>query len=260
MIYLNLKNWLLLLCLCIPVWASAQKDKKLNIVFIGNSITQGALLAHPEKDAPPVQTGLWLNRQASIAEVNISNQGVSGYTTIDFLPASQTCFPKVKGAMAELNRQHPGAIQIFSIMLGTNDSAENGPNGSPVSAPQYYTNVKAIIDELLSAFPKALFVLHRPTWYSSNTYNGARYLANGQKRLESYYPQLQQLVKDYAGKLPGQVFMGDTEATMYFQTHHLSELVPEEGYAGTFYLHPNRQGAANLASFWGKAIYKAILP
>lgn len=255
---MNLKrNWLLPFCLCIASLASAQTRDKLNIVFIGNSITQGALLEHPETEAPPAQTAQWLGRQKGIAEVHISNQGVSGYTTVDFLPASRTCFPKVKAAMQELARLHPEGTQVFSIMLGTNDSAETGPNGSPVSAPQYYTNVKAIIDELLSAFPKALFVLHRPTWYSPNTYNGARYLTYGQKRLESYYPQLQQLVKDYAERRPGQVFMGDTEATAHFQANHLSELVAEEGYAGTFYLHPNRKGAASLAAFWGKAIYEA---
>lgn len=252
------RNWLLLLCLCIPALASAQATDKLNIVFIGNSITQGALLEHPKTDAPPVQTGLWLGQQKGITEVNISNQGVSGYTTVDFLPASGTCFPKVKDAMKELTAQHPDALQIFSIMLGTNDSADIGPNGSPVSAPQYYTNVKAIIDELLSSFPKALFILHRPIWYSPNTYNGAKYLTNGQKRLESYYPRLQQLVKDYGEKQPGHVFMGDTEATAYFQAQHLSELVPEQGYAGTFYLHPNKKGAANLAAFWGRAIYKVV--
>ena len=255
-----MKKYLLLLGLCMPLCLCAQKVDKmeLNIVFIGNSITQGAQLKDPAQEAPPAQTVQWLKEQEGIAGVNMSNQGVSGMTTVDFLPASQTFFPKVKTAMEALQAKHPDATLVFSIMLGTNDSANSGPNGAPVSAPQYYTNVKAIVDELMSSFPKALFVLHYPLWYSPNTYNGAQYLVSGLKRLQSYYPQLQALVDDYAQKHPGQVFLGDTEAPAYFEAHHKAEFNPEQGRAGIFYLHPNKQGAENLAAFWGKAIYKVI--
>lgn len=258
---MSMKNFWLALCLCIPMCVHAQKSKEmeLNIVFIGNSITQGVLLANPEQEAPPVQTRMWLEKQEGIAEVHMSNQGVSGMTTVDFLPASKTRFPKVKEAMAALKEQNPKATQLFSVMLGTNDSANSGPNGSPVSAPQYYTNMKVIIDELMESFPDAIFVLHRPVWYSPNTYNGAQYLASGLKRLESYYPQLQELVNHYATRCPGQVFLGDTEAVTYFEEHHASEYCAEQGRAGIFYLHPNRKGAESLATFWGKAIYKVVV-
>lgn len=256
-----MKKFLLILCLCIPLFIHAQKGKgmELNVVFIGNSITQGVLLQHPEQEAPPAQTHLWLEKQEGIAGVNSSNQGVSGMTTVDFLPANKTFFPKVKAAMETLKAQHPKATMLFSIMLGTNDSANSGPNGAPISAPQYYTNMKVIIDELMDAFPDALFVLHRPIWYSPTTYNGAQYLASGLKRLESYYPQLQELVSHYEAKHPGQVFLGDTEASAYFEAHHQTDLIPEEGRAGTFYLHPNKKGAEVLASYWGKAIYQAVM-
>ena len=119
--------------------------------------------------------------------------------------------------------------------------------------------MKVIIDELLEAFPTAIFVLHRPIWYSPNTHNSSQYLVSGLKRMESYYPRLQELVKHYAEKCPGQVFMGDTEASAYFETHYQTELVPEEGRAGTFYLHPNKKGAEVLATFWGKAIYNTVM-
>lgn len=253
-----MKKYLWMLCLCLPFSMFAQKEVGLNIVFIGNSITQGVLLQQPEQEAPPVQTSLWLERQEGIAEVNFSNQGVSGMTTVDFLPANKTFFPKVKSAMETLKGQHPEAKLLFSVMLGTNDSANSGPNGAPVSAPQYYTNMKVIIDELMEAFPDALFVLHRPIWYSPTTYNGAQYLASGLKRLESYYPQLQELVNHYAEKHPGQVFFGDTEASAYFEACYQTELIPEEGRAGVFYLHPNKKGAESLAAYWGRAIYKVI--
>lgn len=255
-----MKKLILLLCLCIPFSLYAQRGKEvaLNIVYIGNSITQGALLKSPAQEAPPVRTSEWLKGQEGIAEVNMSNQGVSGKTTVDYLPASKTYFPKVKSAMETLKGEHPKAIPLFSIMLGTNDSANSGPNGAPVSAPQYYTNLKTIIDALLESFPNALFVLHRPIWYSPTTYNGAQYLARGLKRLESYYPVLQELVKDYASKHPGQVFLGDTEGFVYFEANYATEFWPEQGNAGTFYLHPNQKGAESLAQFWGKAIYKAL--
>ena len=254
---LNMRKYLLLLCLCASMSALAQK--KLNVVFVGNSITQGALLENPMQEAPPARTGIWLGNQKGIAEVNISNQGVSGKTTVDFLPASKSYFPKVKEAMDKLQQEHPDAISLFSIMLGTNDSANTTTNGAPVSAPQYYTNMKVIIDELMNAFPNALFVLHYPIWYSPNTYNGAQYLASGLKRLKSYYPCLQELVESYAESSRGKVFLGDTEATAYFETHYQTELRPEQGYAGIFYLHPNKQGAESLATFWGKAIYNAVM-
>ena len=254
-----MKKFLWMLCLCLPLGMFAQKKVELNIVFIGNSITQGVLLENPLQEAPPARTEEWLEKQEGISGVNCSNQGVSGMTTVDFLPASKTRFPNVKAAMETLKAQHPKATMLFSVMLGTNDSANSGPNGAPISAPQYYTNMKVIVDELLEAFPDALFVLHRPIWYSPTTYNGAQYLASGLKRLESYYPQLQELVSHYEEKHPGQVFLGDTEASAYFEAHHQTDLIPEEGRAGTFYLHPNRKGAEALAGCWGKAIYKAVM-
>jgi len=64
---MNIKKYLLLLCLCVSMSVSAQK--KLNVVFVGNSITQGALLENPEQEAPPVRTGIWLGNQTGISEV-----------------------------------------------------------------------------------------------------------------------------------------------------------------------------------------------
>jgi hypothetical protein len=52
--------------------------------------------------------------------------------------------------------------------------------------------------------------------------------------------------------------MGDTEAFDYFKANYLTDLIPEEGNAGTFYLHPNEKGAAVLGEYWGKAIMKVV--
>lgn len=119
-------------------------------------------------------------------------------------------------------------------------------------------NMKTIIDKLLALYPECKIVLHRPVWYSPNTYNGAKYLEEGLNRLQSYYPELQALVLDYSKHFPGQVFMGDTDGFDYFKTHYKNELFPEKGNAGTFYLHPNRKGASALGELWGKAILGAI--
>ncbi|MDL2256068.1 GDSL-type esterase/lipase family protein [Parabacteroides sp. OttesenSCG-928-K15] len=249
---------LLLFCYVIPT-LQAQSDKKvnLNIVYIGNSITQGAIIKEPQRNAPPVKACEWLQNQSGIGKVEFSNQGRSGNTTVDFLPAAATYFPKVKAA-ADLFKGDKDAILLFSIMLGTNDSAEKGPNGSPVSPVQYYTNVKVIVDELLRMYPEAKVVLHYPLWYSPNTYNSATYLKAGLKRLESYMPQIDALVEAYKETVPGNVFKGDTEGFEYFRINYEKEFFPENGNAGTFYLHPNETGTAHLGEFWGKAIYRVI--
>ena len=52
--------------------------------------------------------------------------------------------------------------------------------------------------------------------------------------------------------------MGDTKAFQFFKKNYLAHFVAEEGYSGTFYLHPNEKGAKKLAVFWGDALYKVI--
>lgn len=253
--------WIVLICLTATLAVEAKKKDKLalNIIYVGNSITQGALLDTPARQAPPVQASLWLQKQTGVTVLNYSNQGVSGATTIDFLPASNTLFRSVTQAADRL-KEVPNATLLFSILLGTNDSAIKGPNGAPVSAQQYYTNMQVILDELLARYPGCKVVLHRPVWYSPNTYNNAMYLKEGLQRLVSYGPQLEALAAHYAQTDAGRVFMGDSSAFGYFRDNYLTTFVPENGNAGTFYLHPNSNGAATLGEFWGKAIYQAIAP
>ena len=222
----------LLLCMTICCYMTGEEKKNLNIVFIGNSITQGVLLENPRHEAPPVKAALYLRRQPSVGTVRYSNQGVSGSTTFDFLPQTDLLFPKVV-RVADQFKDETWATLIFSIMLGTNDSAITGPNGAPASPAKYYENMKTIIDKLLALYPECKIVLHRPVWYSPNTYNGAKYLEEGLNRLQSYYPELQALVLDYSKHFPGQVFMGDTDGFDYFKTHYKNELFPEKGNAGT---------------------------
>lgn len=250
------KIGLFISCLACVFLLQAQVND-LRIVFIGNSITQGAQLADVKKEAPPVRAVEWLSRQPDSLKVSFANKGVSGKTTVDFLPVTNTFFPKVTQAATELIQEKGGTL-LFSIMLGTNDSAIKGPHGAPVSGVQYYTNMKAIIDELLRLFPQCLVVLQRPTWYSPNTYNTSMYLKEGLNRLTGYQQQLEALVAAYKETNPGKVFMGDTDAYDYFKENWKTDLKPEEGNAGTFYLHPNAKGAIVLGEYWGKAIYRVM--
>jgi len=184
--------------------------------------------------------------------VDFSNQGHSGYTTHDFLPSTET-FKQVELAATGFAGK-PGQL-IFSIMLGTNDSAITGPHGAPVSPDSYYANLKTIIDRLLKDFPDCKVIINHPIWYSPNTYNGAQYLQEGLNRLQTYFPEMKRLAGSY-NKV--QVFVGDTDAFGFFKKTHLVNLIPEDGHQGTFYLHPNASGAKLLGEFWAKAIYRVI--
>lgn len=233
------------------------QNKTLHIVYIGDSITQGVQLSDPATEAPPATATGWLRKQKGIGRAEFSNQGVSGFTTVDFLPSTNTIFPRVDKAASALAGKD--ATLVFFIMLGTNDSAIAGPNGSPVSPEKYHDNLKIIIDNLLKHFPDSKFIIQKPIWYSPNTYNGAMYLKEGLLRLESYFPQIDQLVSEYKSVNPEHVFTTGTMAFDYFSKHHLTDLIPEQGHQGIFYLHPNSKGDVMLGQFWGEAIYKVIM-
>jgi lysophospholipase L1-like esterase len=230
----------------------AQSKKDVHIIYIGDSISQGVQLSDPNTQSPPATASDYIQSLHGTGRMDFSNQGHSGYTTVDFLPGGET-FTQLEQAANGLSGK-PG-LMIFSIMLGTNDSAIKGPNGSPVAPDAYYSNMKTIVDRLLKDYPKCKIVIHHPTWYSPNTYNGAQYLQEGLDRLQSYFPEIRKLVNNYAASNKGQVFVGDTKAFDYFKKTHLTNLIPENGHQGTFYLHPNQEGAKELGVFWAKAIY-----
>ena len=245
------KLFFLILISCLTHATIAQQA---NIVFIGNSITQGVILENPQEEAPPVQAVRWLE-QNTVDKIKFRNCGVSGKTTVDFLPATNTFFAKVKAAANELSEEE-GTL-IFSIMLGTNDSALRENIKSRLQPEQYYTNVKAIIDEILRLYPSSRIVLNRPLWYSPSTHNNSTYLQEGLDVLQSYFPMLKKLENDYCSTFPGQVYLGDTIAFNYFKDNK-PLFFAENGNSGTFYLHPNKEGAKKLGEFWGKAIKRAL--
>lgn len=230
--------------------------QNLNIVFIGNSITHGAGLKDFKTESPPNETCAYLQKQSGVGRVTFANMGFSGHTTVDFLPATAKDFPKVEDAARAFTDQ--SAQLVFSVILGTNDSAIKGPNGAPVSPENYELNLKAIADQLLADFPGCKIIFHHPTWYSPNTHNHSTYLQEGLDRLQTYFPKIKDLVKSYAKSHPGQVFAGDQDAFKFFKNHAETYLQHENGADGIFYLHPNKEGAAILGDYWAKAIYKDL--
>lgn len=137
------KNYLIIVLL---FFCSILNAQNLNIVYIGNSITEGALLKNPKTEAAPIRASQYLDKHLN-GKVTFRNCGVSGMTTLNFLPISGQQFPNVKTAASEL-AQREGQL-LFSISLGTNDSACTMAFGAPVLPEEYYTNMKAIIDEFL---------------------------------------------------------------------------------------------------------------
>jgi len=225
----------------------------LDIVYLGDSITYGAGLPDPATQAPPAVCSRQIQAQMSGVNVCFSNQGHGGHTTVDFLPSSNDDFSQAESAARKLLSGHPGQL-VFTILLGTNDSAVNGTRGAPVSPENYGKNLSAIIDQLIADFPGSQAFIQQPIWYSPNTHNGATYEQPGLDRLNSYVPVIHSVVDSEERIHPGLVHLGDTAGYAYFQANYSKELQPENGRKGTFYLHPNVTGAASLGTLWAKAI------
>lgn len=227
------------------------KNTRYNIVYIGNSITVGALHADYTKTAPPVVATAKVAKK--IKGVNsFKNCGRSGATTVDFLPSMNRDFRRVERAVADLKATGESKF-IFSFMLGTNDSASTGPTGCPVSNEDYKKNLLTIVSRLREMCPGAIFVLQRPVWYSPNTYNNARYLVAGLNRVTDYLNILVELANENRD-----IYLGDCDSYDLFKLEYKKYMFAEPGNAGTFYLHPNEAGAKKLGKNWAKAIVTAV--
>lgn len=253
------KLFLILMVLCLAVLTAFRLKEKNNydIVYIGDSITESRMVADAAKFGPAAIATDYLKALGQYQRLRFSNQGHSGYTTVDFLPANHKAFPGVVKA-ADAFVAEKNAILVFSIMLGTNDSAERGPNGSPVSAEAYRSNLATLADTLLKRYPNAKLVFNAPIYYSDSTQNRSVYLSAGRARLQTYFPQIRSLVKSYKHLQPGRVYLGDENAFQYFKKNYLSDMNEEHGPVGTFYLHPNKKGAQALGTFWGKALRRIL--
>ena len=82
-----MKHFLFFLLFFIATTVKSNAQQPVNIVYIGNSITQGVLLQDASIEAPPAQASLYLKEKLG-TDVNFRNCGVSGMTTLNFLPVS----------------------------------------------------------------------------------------------------------------------------------------------------------------------------
>ena len=105
-------------------------------------------------------------------------------------------------------------------------------------------------------FPNCKIIIQKPIWYSPNTYNGAMYLAGRTDRLQSYFPQIDKLARSIRMPIQGMCLPLITRHLTYFNEHYRTDLMPEQGHQGIFYLHPNEKGAGVLGNFWAEAIYQ----
>ena len=242
---------LALLLVFLPVSAADAGKGKLHVIFIGDSITIGALHKDKAKTAPPIIAAAQLQKMTDY-DVDFWNCGRSGATTSDFLPVPHGRhhdFLKVEKAIKEAQAAGSGQI-VFSVMLGTNDSACTRTTDAPVSNALFEVNLRTIFQRLRELAPGCIIVLHRPIWYSPNTYNSAMYLKEGLDRMNGYEPILHQLAAEYPDVYEGA--FGESYA--FFEKKHEKFCVAENGNAGTFYLHPNEKGAKKLAKFWARTI------
>jgi lysophospholipase L1-like esterase len=229
-----------------------QKKINLDIVYIGNSITQGSQLGNPEEEAPPATASDYLRRKSGVGHVSFLNQGRSGSTTEDYLPGKEALNEVI--ARTRLFHKYSDRSLIFTISLGTIHNEKDFPENTE----QYQKNLKLIGDKLLYEFPECKIIFMQPIWYSPVTYSSTGYMAEGLARLQSYFPELQSLVLNYSQIKPGQIFLADIKAFAYFRNNYLTELIPERGNARSFYLHPNKKGAHVLGKLWGEAIYQSL--
>lgn len=260
-----MKRILLSLSFVLLHLAIGHAQHSANVVFIGNSITYGALHQNRELTAPPAQCARWLSAQEGIDSIYFRNCGRNGRTTYHFLPRAEdvipqgdeTQFPNVVAKTQELVSAHPNLPLLFSIMLGTNDTVER-PHNKHTSPEDYIANLCAIIDSLLSLWPDAHVVLNKPIWYTPDyVTKGGSVASKESLRLigeyEKRFPEVVSRCKT------GHVHIGDTKAFSYFEQHWQTDINEEKDARGHSYLlHPNEQGAERLAEFWGKAILPVL--
>ena len=260
-----MKRLLLLFSLVIFHLSFVYAQRSANIVFIGNSITYGALHEQREQTAPPVQCARWLCQREDIDTVYFRNCGRSGKTTYHFLPCAEdvipagdkTYFGDVVSKTRELVKAHPSLPLVFSIMLGTNDTVER-PKNKHTEPDDYAKNLITIIDSLLKLWPDAHVVLNKPIWYYPNYHTKGGSIASKKslKLIDTYYHQFPQVV---AKSKAGHVHIGDADAYAYFEQHWKTDIVEEKDARGkSYWLHPNELGAGRLAEFWGKALLPII--
>ncbi|MGC3992388.1 MAG: SGNH/GDSL hydrolase family protein [Chthoniobacteraceae bacterium] len=95
--------------------AHAAPAKTLDLVFIGDSITAGVGTDNRATQAAPTMATQALQKRLGTTTVFMTNQGHSGYTTVNFLPNGKT-LASVETAAKALAVAHPGSSSSRSCL------------------------------------------------------------------------------------------------------------------------------------------------
>ncbi len=232
--------------------------KSLKIGFIGDSITcgynqVGNTITPGQNDVAALTVQkLSAANGATIADNgtpwNVYDKGVSATSTADWQPGPpQNLYETAKAAfVSSFGKPDPkrNPVWVF-IMLGTNDVRSD----RLFTAAQHEANLRSIVGDLVASGFNVM-INHAPSFVVPTKFNGVAWDAAAMKLLQSYLPGEKAISADFAKRVPGRVFLGDTMAFSYFAAH--PALFQEYGVYGG--LHPNGIGGTEaLADCWARA-------
>lgn len=209
--------------------AGVKQAAALSLGFIGDSITAGYLLSGGQD--PATQVGVILRKVYNVRDVTITNRGVPGSKSSEWLSGGSYLGP-AKTAFASAGVTH------VHIMLGANDAAAV----NLVSAATFGSNLSAICSNLTAAGYTVL--LSYPTYIPAGANTNAT-TAAGVELARQYQAQIDALIDGTT------VLRGDTLAWQYF-ANNLSEYLSDK-------THPTATGAISLANMWARAIDRAVV-
>lgn len=212
-----MKQLLLWICLSLCWTLSAREPVK--VACIGNSITYGALLEHPETDSYPSQLQMMLG-----ADYQVMNFGKSGATLLNkgHRPYMQ---------QSEFREALAFAGDIVVIHLGVNDT---DPRDWPNYRDDFVKDYKKLIDSFRAAKPTCRILIARLT------------------PIFDWHPRFQSGTRDWQGDIQHMiddvaricnVECIDFHTPLYAHPNWLPDAI-----------HPNKEGAKSLA----KTVYEAI--
>ena len=233
-------------------------DAAPKIGFIGDSITAGYNQAGqtitPGTNDVAALTIKKLSQTKAFVRVNagvpwsLYDRGNSGSSTRDWLPDRPDGLEvKAKTAFAAaFGTPNPKTNPVWVlVMLGTNDVR----SGELFPPETHQKNLQAITDDLVASGYNVV-LNQAPSFNTATAFNGVKWDANSLALLQSYQPGEKAIVDSFAKRVPGRVFLGDTEAFAYFSTR--LTLFQEYGLYGG--LHPNGNGGTDaLATLWATA-------